>query len=260
MFDHPFTNSALSKTAGVFLILTAMLVQWGLLVLYVHVPCWPALTDSMLSVGLLSIAGYAGWYFILQVRVWQAQAGAALLVQILCLTVTYTVLAIAGMMDTKTFLDSLPLRFLFGLLCWIILIQWYKQLISKEAEDSVEADVPISSSSEEEELIDRISVKDGSRIHIIPISELFCIQASGDYVTLFTSDGQYVKEQTMKYFESHLPSSSFVRIHRSSIVNTNYILRVELFGKDSYQVRLKNGTSLRASHSGYKLLKERLNL
>ena len=64
----------------------------------------------------------------------------------------------------------------------------------------------------------------------------------------------------MKYFEQSLPSPSFVRIHRSTIVHTTQIARIELFGKETYQVRLKNGVTLRASHSGYKLLKEKLAL
>jgi DNA-binding LytR/AlgR family response regulator len=112
----------------------------------------------------------------------------------------------------------------------------------------------------EEAFLDRVSVKDGSRIHIIHLNELLYLQAGGDYVTLFTPDGQFVKEQTMKYFETHLPPTVFVRIHRSCIVNTEQILRVELFGKENYQVRLKNGVCLRASNGGYKLLKERLSL
>ena len=111
-----------------------------------------------------------------------------------------------------------------------------------------------------EEILDRISVKDGTRIHIIPIKEIFYLQACGDYVTLFTTSGQHVKEQTMKYFERSLPSPEFVRIHRSYIVNTEQILGVELFGKETYRVRLKDGTYLRASSAGYKLLKERLSL
>lgn len=64
----------------------------------------------------------------------------------------------------------------------------------------------------------------------------------------------------MKYFETHLPPSTFVRIHRSAIVNINYIMRVELFGKESCQVRLNSGLSLRASALGYKLLKDKIGL
>ena len=146
----------------------------------------------------------------------------------------------------------------------IILSQWYA---SRERKSEAE---PIVRQMEEktapppttvpEEILDRISVKDGARIHIIPIKEIFYLQACGDYVTLFTTSGQHVKEQTMKYFERSLPSPEFVRIHRSYIVNTEQILRVELFGKETYQVRLKDGTYLRASSAGYKLLKERLSL
>lgn len=109
-------------------------------------------------------------------------------------------------------------------------------------------------------MLDRITVKDGSRIHIIQLDELLYIQASGDYVTFFTPTGQFIKEQTMKFFELHLPATRFIRIHRSCIINAEQIMRIELFGKESYQVRLKNGANLRASNAGYKLLKERLSL
>ena len=84
-------------------------------------------------------------------------------------------------------------------------------------------------------LIDRITVKDGSRIHLIKADELIYIQACGDYVMLITPSGEYLKEQTMKYFETHLPPETFVRVHRSTIVNVTQISRVELFGKETYQ-------------------------
>lgn len=147
------------------------------------------------------------------------------------------------------FVDSVSLRLVFGILCWIILLQWYRmnrtdesdfeEISGTEADKGQEEAVPAG-----ETFLDRVSVKDGSRIHIIHLEELLYLQAGGDYVTIFTPDGQYVKEQTMKYFETHLPPALFVRIHRSCIVNTEQILRVELFGKENYQVRLKNGVCL----------------
>ena len=70
--------------------------------------------------------------------------------------------------------------------------------------------------------------------------------------------GEYLKEQTMKYFDAHLPSAGFVRVHRSTIVNVTQISRVELFGKETYQLLLKTGVKLKVSLSGYRLLKERL--
>jgi len=111
-----------------------------------------------------------------------------------------------------------------------------------------------------EDCLDRITVKDGTKIHLIELADLLYIQSCGDYVTLITPEGEYIKEQTMKYFETHLPESDFVRIHRSAIVQVKQISRLELFGKESYQLILKNGRKLKVSNSGYRLLKERLNL
>ncbi len=266
MSEHPFTETITRKITGTAIVALAILFQWIILEYYGKVATVPALTDSIISVGLLAAAGYFSWFVLSYVRVWQVQLSLALLVQFICLGISFTIMTILDLADSASFLYTLPLRFIIGLLCWIILLQWYWKLQQEERlredleeeqerserENSVSETVPA-------EYIDRISVKDGSRIHIVHIKDLFCLQASGDYVTLFTPTGQYIKEQTMKYFEQHLPPA-FVRIHRSSIVNSEYIARVELFGKENYQIKLKNGISLRASNSGYKLLKERLSL
>ena len=259
MLDHPFTRFAYSKIVGVTLFVVAVLVLWSLLALYAPSGYYATFVDSFSYLALLALAGYFGWFFVTQVSVWQAQAGVALLVQLLCLGVSFAILTIVGLIDRQIYLSGFPLRLAFGLLLWILLILWYKYLLALEKEDaSVVEEVDMLPLGED--LIDRISVKDGSRIHIIKIEELFCIQASGDYAMLCTSSGQYIKEQTMKYYEAHLPPSVFIRIHRSTIVNTNHIMRVELFEKETYQVRLKNGTCLRVSAAGYKLLRKRLGL
>ncbi len=267
MLPHPFTESTINKSIGVSLIGIAIAVQWGILTFYGNAQPVPALVDSFFSVTLLTTAGFAGWYAISFIRVWQVQILIAFIVQFVCLGVSFALLVIVGIGDPENFLYTLPLRFVLGLLCWIILLQWYSNMQQKEdsKEEQTQPEVKISTTSPSSETsvphetIDRISVKDGSRIHIVHIEELYCLQASGDYVTLFTPSGQYIKEQTMKYFEYNLPQT-FVRIHRSSIVNTEFIVRVELFGKENYMVKLKDGTSLRASNAGYKLLKERLSL
>lgn len=195
----------------------------------------------------------------------QIQVALAVLVQAISLAGAFELQVLLERGNVGDFMDSVSLRLVFGILCWIILLQWYRmnrtdesdfeEISGTEADKGQEEAVPAG-----ETFLDRVSVKDGSRIHIIHLEELLYLQAGGDYVTIFTPDGQYVKEQTMKYFETHLPPALFVRIHRSCIVNTEQILRVELFGKENYQVRLKNGVCLRASNAGYKLLKERLSL
>lgn len=110
------------------------------------------------------------------------------------------------------------------------------------------------------EVLESISVKHNNRVVIISIEELLYIQADGDYVTLCTSEGNFLKERTMKYFQNVLPADKFVRIHRSCIVNLSHIGSVDNRGREVYYVVLKNGTTLRASASGYQELKQRLEL
>lgn len=110
----------------------------------------------------------------------------------------------------------------------------------------------------EEDSLESITVKQNNRVYIISVDELVYIKAEGDYVTLSTSQGNFLKDQTMKYFETALPSAKFLRIHRSHIVNLSYVSSVESRKSDSYYIVLKNGTELKASSSGYQQLKERL--
>ncbi len=113
--------------------------------------------------------------------------------------------------------------------------------------------------SEKAENIDRVVVKTGSKIKVIPAEKIIYIEAQDDYVMIYTDESKHLKEKTMKYFETHLNASHFIRIHRSYIVNVNYIAQLEHFTKDSYLVILKNGAKLKVSDSGYKNLKARLN-
>lgn len=101
---------------------------------------------------------------------------------------------------------------------------------------------------------DHISIRDGQKIKIISIEEIEYLQADGDYVKIHTEDGQWMKEQTMKYFEEHLPQNMFVRIHRSYIVNIKFLSRIERYGQ-LQNVILRDGSAIKISAAGYKLLK-----
>ena len=152
---------------------------------------------------------------------------------------------------------------LFG--CTLEINQWF--FISNNIEDSLaeeELEEYISDDNEldepEEELIERITIKSGTKIKIIPIEQIVDIEASGDYVEIHTLGGKYLKEQTMKSLEAVLPRELFVRVHRSSIVNIEFIVQVEQYGKQSQILKLTNGKQVRVSASGYKRLKEVLQL
>ncbi|WP_080905631.1 LytTR family DNA-binding domain-containing protein [Parabacteroides sp. Marseille-P3160] len=262
MIEHPFISSLQYRMAGVVTCLCVMAVQWGLLVCYTGLSPDEAVIDSVVSIGLFAFFGFLSWPLFGLVHSFGIKVlflGVVLFVNFLG---TYGLLFLFG--NTSVFLSTLPFRLLFGGLSWIILFQWYASILREarffselsEEEDEEKDKIP----AEAEKLSDWISVKDGSRIHLIRLNEIFFIQSCGDYVTIFAVSGQHIKEQTMKYYETNLPQPAFVRIHRSYIVNTGQIARVELYGKDNYQVLLKNGISLRASSNGYKRLKEQLSL
>ncbi len=106
----------------------------------------------------------------------------------------------------------------------------------------------------------RVVVKDGSRIKIIPISQIQYLEAADDYVKIFTAEGSFLKKKTMNYFEQSLQMFQFARIHRSYIVNTQLITRIDQYEKDSHLVLLNTGSKLPVSKAGYTKLKEVLGI
>jgi len=117
----------------------------------------------------------------------------------------------------------------------------------------------ISTRPEEEGPITRIVIRKGSGIKIIPLTSVSYIGAEDDYVMIYYNEGKALKQQTMKYYEDYLPSSSFLRVHRSFIVNLEKITRLEPYSKDNYVAVLSSGEKIPVSRSGYKSLRERLN-
>jgi two-component system LytT family response regulator len=103
-------------------------------------------------------------------------------------------------------------------------------------------------------------VKNGSSILILPVNEVLYIEAYDDYVKVFNKDTFYLKKKTMGYYEETLHPSQFVRIHRSFMLNIDYLTRMEPLDKSNMQAVLKNGVKLPVSRSGYAKLKEILNL
>lgn len=105
------------------------------------------------------------------------------------------------------------------------------------------------------EYLERIVVKEGPKIHIIPVESVIYIEAQDDYVMIHSKEGNLLKQKTMKYFEEHLPPEDFLRIHRSYIVSIPRIKKIELVEKETYRLFLNDGTGLPVSKSGYEKLK-----
>jgi two-component system LytT family response regulator len=107
--------------------------------------------------------------------------------------------------------------------------------------------------------VNRIVVRKGNSINIIPVNQVRYIESQDDYVMIYHSGGKALKQQTMKFYEDNLTKESFVRIHRSYIVRIEEINRIEPYSKDNHVAVLHSGDKLPVSRAGYKHLKEELN-
>jgi two-component system, LytTR family, response regulator len=106
----------------------------------------------------------------------------------------------------------------------------------------------------------RIVVKTGGKIKIIPVPTIEYIEAADDYVKIITAEGSFLKNKTMSFYERCLPQHTFVRVHRSYIVNLQEITRIDPYEKESHLAILRSGARLPVSKAGYANLKEVLGL
>lgn len=106
----------------------------------------------------------------------------------------------------------------------------------------------------------RVVVKNGSKIKIIPVHDIFYLEAADDYVKIHTQEGYFLKNKTMNHFEQVLDGQQFVRSHRSYIVNVQQITRIDPYEKDNHVAILRSGLKVPVSRGGYGKLKAVLGL
>jgi two-component system LytT family response regulator len=106
----------------------------------------------------------------------------------------------------------------------------------------------------------RIVVKKGINIVILPIHAVHYIEAFDDYVKVHTKEGFYLKKKTMAHYEKTLDPQQFVRVHRSYLMNLAELTRIEPAEKDNHVALLKSGVRIPLSASGYAKLKEVLGI
>ncbi len=109
------------------------------------------------------------------------------------------------------------------------------------------------------QFLERIVVKDGTRVTLIPVAKLDYAEALDDYVSLVADGKKHLKQQTISGLEASLDPALFVRIHRSYLVNLERVTRIEPYGKDSRVAILSNNVKLPVSRAGYARLKSLLD-
>lgn len=104
----------------------------------------------------------------------------------------------------------------------------------------------------------RVLVRDGARVHVIPVDTIDYVQAQDDYVAYRAGGKPYLKEQTLAEAEASLDPARFVRIHRSYLLNLDRLARVELDARENRVATLTTGERLPVSRSGHARLTQAL--
>jgi hypothetical protein len=153
------------------------------------------------------------------------------------------------------FVHTIPIRLLITWLLFVIYrLLYLSYLTEANPPTGINESLPAAA-----EIIDRITVRNGQQIKIIPVNDILFFRADGDYVDIYTARGHWLKEQTMKYTEEILPPDRFVRTHRSYIVNIHHISRIERYG-EQHLIILSNGEKIKISNARYQILKQMLKL
>lgn len=103
----------------------------------------------------------------------------------------------------------------------------------------------------------KIFVQTGNKLVAVNTDEIIWLQAEKDYTWLITASKKYLSTYGLGQLEQKLDPNSFVRVHRSSIVNLNYIQEIEKY-PSSYDISMSNGDSVRVSRSYMDEIKRRV--
>ncbi len=101
----------------------------------------------------------------------------------------------------------------------------------------------------------RIVVKTGNKVKIIPVHDIHYLEADDDFVKIVTAEGAYLKNKTMSFYEQTLDQQQFVRVHRSYILHISQITKIEPYQKETHLAVLRNGQQIPISKTGYGKLK-----
>ena len=91
---------------------------------------------------------------------------------------------------------------------------------------------------------DRLSIKDGDTVVLVPMADVTWCEADDNYVRIHTQTRQHMVRTTLRAFADKLDPRRFARIHRSSVVNLSHVKELRPSSSGDYHVLLTDGTTL----------------
>ncbi|NOT35649.1 MAG: LytTR family transcriptional regulator, partial [Candidatus Eisenbacteria bacterium] len=104
--------------------------------------------------------------------------------------------------------------------------------------------------------VERIIIRDGGAVQVIPVDAIDYIEAQDDYVAIHAAGKTWLKPEPLGELAESLDPARFVRVHRSFVLQVDRLARLELYAKDSRMAVLKDGRQIPVSRAGYARLQE----
>ena len=128
--------------------------------------------------------------------------------------------------------------------------------INKQISELIKGDV----SKPYEDQPSQIKIKEKGWVIFVDHQDVIMFEAHGNYCKIHTPKKYYLYKKTMKDLDSNLNRSEFLRVHRSFILNINYIINVKYLGKNEYEFELSNSTKITSGRSYSSSIKNYLSL
>jgi hypothetical protein len=106
--------------------------------------------------------------------------------------------------------------------------------------------------------LDRLAIRVGERTVIVAADRIERLQAADDYVAVHADGRRLLASHRISELAARLDPATFVRVHRSHIVNLSFVAGFERLPGDRIRVRLRSGATVPASRAGSALLRARM--
>ncbi len=124
------------------------------------------------------------------------------------------------------------------------LAEEYIHMTDQDADDPASPTVPRSRTH-----IDKLMVKEKDKILLVPVRDIEWIESAGDYAYVNTATARHILRETLTSLEHQLDPATFVRIHRSTIVNIDKVVNLRPNDHGDSDVFLRSGGKLKLSRN-----------
>lgn len=116
----------------------------------------------------------------------------------------------------------------------------------------------LKSGEEETKYSNHLFVQKSEKLFNLDVQDIIHLEASGDYTVLTTNNDQYLSSSGIGKLEEKLDPEKFIRIHRSTIINLNYLKEIEKHFNGGLMVKMQNGKSFPVSRTYAKKIRKKV--